>query len=61
VQLDGPRALDLHAEGRTDLRLFQGYNPGMASSGMATFTLNLGGTVNQPQMRGGMDIKNGAV
>ena len=61
AQLDGPRALDLRAEGRTDLRLFQGYNPGMVSSGMATLTLNLRGTVSQPQMHGGMEIKNGAV
>ncbi len=61
AQLTGARALDLRTDGRMNLRLFQAFNPGMVSSGMATVTMSLDGTMAQPQMAGRMEITNGAI
>jgi translocation and assembly module TamB len=61
AQLDGARALNLRTDGRMNLKLFQAFNPGMTSSGLATLTMTLEGTVAQPHMSGRMEIANGAI
>ncbi|HWX56866.1 MAG TPA: translocation/assembly module TamB domain-containing protein [Verrucomicrobiae bacterium] len=61
AQLDGPRALDLHAEGRADLRLLRTLYPDVASSGAANFTVGVVGNMGQPQMRGQVDLSDGVI
>jgi translocation and assembly module TamB len=61
AQLGGAQLLDLHADGHLNLRLLQTFNPGMVSSGTTTLTLDVAGTVNQPQVRGRLDIADGGI
>ena len=61
AQLDGARSLNLRTDGRMNLKLFQAFNPGMTSSGIATLTMTVEGTMATPQMRGRMEIANGAI
>ena len=61
ANLAGTQALDVHAQGKLDLKLMQTLDPDVRSSGMATLLAHLTGTMAQPQVRGRMDIANGAI
>lgn len=61
ANLAGTQALDLHAEGKLDLKLLQTLDSNISSSGTATLAAHLAGTMAQPQVRGRMDIANGAI
>jgi translocation and assembly module TamB len=61
AELAGDKTLDVHAEGKLDLKLLQTADPNITSSGAATVEVHLAGTMNQPQVRGRMDIANGAI
>src|SRR6266481_5251433 len=56
-----PRTLGLRANGRMNLKVLQDFSPGLSSSGAATFTIAVQGTMAQPQMRGRIEIANGAL
>ncbi len=58
VGVAGDHALDLHARGRFNLRLLQGYNPDIIAEGPATFSIDLGGIVARPQVGGRFDLNN---
>lgn len=61
VQVAQPHTLDLHADGHLNLKLLQSYNPNLVASGESAFSIHLTGTVALPQMRGRVDINNGAI
>ncbi|PYP91121.1 MAG: hypothetical protein DMG65_08980 [Candidatus Angelobacter sp. Gp1-AA117] len=61
VQVAQPHNLDLHADGHLSLKLLQSYNPNLIASGESTFSVYLTGTAALPQMRGHLDINNGAI
>ncbi len=61
AQLAGERTLDLRTQGQLSLKLLESYYRSITSSGTATFTLHLTGTVAQPLLRGHMDITDGAI
>ena len=61
ANLAGTQELDVHADGKLDLKLMQTIDPNLTSSGEATVTVHLAGTMGQPQVRGRMDITNGAL
>jgi translocation and assembly module TamB len=61
VQVIAPHTLDVRAEGHLNLKLLQTFYPNLLSSGDSNFAMHLAGTMNQPQMRGHMDISNGAI
>ena len=61
VQIVAAHDLDLHADGHMNLKLLQGLNSSLIASGESTFAIHLTGTVSLPQMRGRVDITNGAV
>ncbi len=61
AELSGGLTLDLHADGHLNLKLLQTFNPGMVSSGTTTLTLDVGGSFNQPQVRGRLDIADGGI
>jgi translocation and assembly module TamB len=61
VELSGDRALDLTADGRLDLKLLSGFDSNVASSGLVTVNLNVGGTLAEPFPHGHVQIANGAL
>ncbi|HEY6968269.1 MAG TPA: translocation/assembly module TamB domain-containing protein [Candidatus Angelobacter sp.] len=61
ANLGGEQTLDIHADGKADLKLLQSFNGNITSSGQATLAVHLAGTISQPQVRGRMDIVNGGI
>jgi translocation and assembly module TamB len=57
----GEQKLDFQVRGRVDLRVLQTYNPDLTSSGLLTGDARVTGTPDAPQLRGRMEIQNGAV
>ena len=58
VGVAGDHALDLHARGRFNLKLLQGYNSDIIAEGPATFSVDVGGVVARPQWGGRFDLNN---
>ncbi|MEO6120222.1 MAG: translocation/assembly module TamB domain-containing protein [Terriglobales bacterium] len=61
VQLAGNRALNLRANGVANLKLFQGFSPGLMSYGVTTLNMTVAGTMAKPAMTGQVDIKEAGV
>lgn len=61
ASLAGTKVLNVNADGKLDLRLAQNFDPNITSSGTAVVAVRLAGTVDQPQVRGRMDISDGAI
>ena len=61
VVLSGERQLDLHAQGRVNLRLIESFNPDFTSSGLVTVNVNVSGDAAKPVMQGKVQIENGAI
>ena len=61
AQLAGERRLDLHADGRMNLKLIESFNPDFTSSGTATVSLNAAGTVSDPLLQGRLLVSDGAI
>jgi translocation and assembly module TamB len=59
--LTGDRALEARADGRINMRILQSFSPEYNSSGLTTINLNLRGTVEQPRVRGRIQISDGAI
>jgi len=57
VGLAGARALDARADGRLNLKLLQTFNPDLLGYGETTVALNVGGTLQKPQLRGRVEIR----
>lgn len=61
AQLAGAQQLDLHADGRLNLKLLQTFNQDLVSSGTTNLILNVGGSLSKPQMQGRMEIADGSL
>jgi translocation and assembly module TamB len=61
IRLSSDHRLDLRTKGRVDLRLLQGYNPNIIAYGPANFTVEVGGTLEHPQVRGEVDLVDAAM
>ncbi|HLJ29333.1 MAG TPA: translocation/assembly module TamB domain-containing protein [Candidatus Angelobacter sp.] len=61
ASMGGTQALDVRADGKVDMKLLETFQPNLTSSGRAELAVHLTGTIGQPQMRGRIDITNGAI
>jgi translocation and assembly module TamB len=61
VALKGDRQLDLHSQGRVNLKLLESYDPDFTSSGMLAVDMNITGTLARPVTQGRLQITNGAI
>jgi translocation and assembly module TamB len=61
MQLAGERRLDFQAQGKVGLRLIQHYDPDFTASGMLSGESQIGGTVDAPQVKGKLQVENGAI
>jgi translocation and assembly module TamB len=61
AMLSGEHALDFQARGKVDLHLLQNYDPDLTSSGTLTGAARVTGTFDAPELRGSMEIQNGAL
>ncbi len=61
VQLAGAQAVNLRANGVANLRLFQGFSPGLMTQGVTTLNMTVAGTMAKPAMTGQVDIKEAGV
>lgn len=61
VSLTGDRPLDMHADGRMNLKLLESMNPALVASGRAAMAVSVSGTVAQPSVRGQVYIRDAAL
>ncbi|MBI2683587.1 MAG: translocation/assembly module TamB domain-containing protein [Acidobacteriales bacterium] len=61
VEMTGDRRLDLRANGRANLKLFQGLNRELISSGDLAVEMTVGGAWDKPTMAGTVSIHNAGV
>ena len=61
VALKGDRQLDLHSQGRVNLKLLESYDPNLTSSGMLAVDMNITGTLARPVTQGRVQISDGAI
>ncbi|HUQ49285.1 MAG TPA: translocation/assembly module TamB domain-containing protein [Terriglobales bacterium] len=61
AQLAGARALNIRANGKANLKLFQGFSPGLMSYGLTTVNMTVAGTMNKPVMTGEVQIQEAGV
>jgi len=54
-----PQVLDLSADGQIDLKLLGSFDPDLTASGLTTVHVQLGGTLDEPQPHGRIEVKNG--
>jgi translocation and assembly module TamB len=60
IHFAGARELDLSADGQIDLKLLSSMNPNISASGSSSIHLSIGGTLNDPQPQGTIQIKDAA-
>jgi translocation and assembly module TamB len=61
VQLFTDQQMDVHARGRLDLKMAQGFNPNILAYGPATFTVDLAGTPEHPLTKGRIELRDASV
>lgn len=61
VDLAGDKRIDIHADGRVNMRLLHSYNPNFRSEGEIVVSARAAGTLTQPSMFGTLKIENGSV
>lgn len=61
IQLSAPYALNLTAAGTLDLKLFAAFDPNLVASGPVNVNMSVGGTFDDPQPQGRIQLANGAV
>ncbi|MGH9579371.1 MAG: translocation/assembly module TamB domain-containing protein, partial [Terriglobales bacterium] len=61
IGLTGERLLDLRAEGRANLQLFQGFNRDLTTFGAVALSMRVGGTLAQPQPTGQVRVENAGI
>lgn len=61
VELAGDKRIDIHADGRINMRLIRSYNPAFRSEGTIVVSARAAGTVTQPSMFGTLKIQNGSI
>lgn len=61
AQLTGDHDLDLHSDGRLNLKLIEGMGQGLSGSGLVSVAVKVTGTYNAPLLAGKLDVSNGSV
>jgi len=61
MQLAGERRLDFNTRGKIGLRLIQTYAPDFTASGTLSGEAQLGGTIDAPQLKGKLQVEDGAI
>jgi translocation and assembly module TamB len=61
VEVAGERGLDLTADGQIDLKLLSSFDPDIASSGLVTMNMTIGGTISEPLPEGHFQLSNGSL
>lgn len=61
AQLTGDHELDLHSDGRLNLKLIEGMSQGLSGSGLVSVAVKVTGTYDAPLLAGKLDISNGSV
>ena len=61
INLEEDRTINLHADGRLNLKLVQSFNSDLNSGGSVDVHLVVGGAVSKPNLVGEVKISNGAV
>lgn len=61
LALTGERRLDLAASGTINLKLAETLDPDLTASGTTTFEVEAHGTVQNPGLRGRIDVQNGSL
>jgi translocation and assembly module TamB len=61
MQVAGERRLDFNVTGRVGLRLIQNYDPDFTASGTMSGDAQVGGTIDAPQVKGKLQVENGAI
>jgi translocation and assembly module TamB len=61
IGLAGPRPLDLRANGSLNLRILQSFSPEYTASGTTTLNMRVAGSITNPQLRGRIQIQDGAI
>jgi translocation and assembly module TamB len=61
VTVTGERRMDLAASGTINMKLFETLDPDVTASGKTTFEVEAHGTVQNPGLRGRIDVQNGAM
>jgi translocation and assembly module TamB len=61
IGVAGEHVLDLHTRGRFNLKLAQGFNPGILAYGPASFTVDISGTVAHPNTNGRFELVDAGV
>jgi len=59
IQFASPRKLDLVADGQADLKLASAWDPNLTATGLAKVHMTVGGTIEEPQPQGTLEIING--
>jgi translocation and assembly module TamB len=60
-ELAGERNLHLRGEGKLNLKLLQYFDPDILSYGLANAVMDVGGTIDQPDINGKVEITNAGV
>ncbi len=61
IQVAGDHTLDLHTNGRFNLKLLQGYNPNIIAYGPATFSIDVAGPATRPQLSGTFNLADAGI
>ena len=61
ISFKGKQELDLAADGKIDLKLLSTINSDIASTGLVTVHMTVGGTLHQPHPQGTITVKDGNV
>ncbi|HLJ87313.1 MAG TPA: translocation/assembly module TamB domain-containing protein [Candidatus Angelobacter sp.] len=61
VQLVGAHNLDLQSNGHLNLKLLEGYYPGVVPTGMTSFTVHAAGPAEHPRIDGNMEVVDGGL
>ena len=61
MQLFGERSLDLTADGHIDLKILSSFDSDIASSGVVTMNMTVGGTLGYPLPQGHFQVSNGSI
>jgi translocation and assembly module TamB len=61
IQVSGARSLDLSADGHIDLKLLSSFDPDIASTGLVTVHMTVGGRLGDPLPEGHFQLSNGSI
>ncbi len=60
MPIDGKKPMDFKVSGTVNLQAYHLFDPNVKSAGISSLTANVGGTWNQPNVNGTLEVKNGS-